>query len=253
MRRTAILALGLVCASARAQDKAQEKAEVVHGLSREHGKDLRTLTEHAVHDVAHAAMRPWDLFLQPLPEGKYRYRGFGFDAVILDDGRVEFRDRGAVHLRVAQLLDERMLPKNKPVPVLSFGNLDDFFAKLSGNDPHASERRTFLTKTRALREQLHEQHEQRILDRAHAELSTRLTRIANEADRMGLERAQDAVFALWDACSDDGVGDQTRVYIERFVRERCAVGEPCAFDDAALERVNTHRQSKRAFAPYAAK
>jgi hypothetical protein len=232
---------------------AQAQEDGVEGLAREHSKDFDTFLEHAVHDLTASAMRPWDLFLQPLPHGRYRYRGRGFDAVIREDGSVEFRDRGPVHLGLMQLLDERGLPTNQLVPTISVGDLSELFAKFTKDDPHGGERRSFLEKTRELREELHEKHEQRQLDRAHAELSHELTRIANEADRMHSERAQDALFALWDRNSDDGVGDQARAYIERFLREHCGSGEPCAFDALALTRVNAQRKSKRAFEPYAAK
>jgi hypothetical protein len=46
-------------------------------------------------------------------------------------------------------------------PSLDFGDPRVWIDKLAGNDPSAAERRTFLQRTRALREYLREQAERR--------------------------------------------------------------------------------------------
>lgn len=256
--RVHVLGLGLLLSLTASRARAQAATPGDTALTRERDVSLRAMLENAVRDGVNAAIRPWDLILQPLPGGLYRYRGRGFDAVILADGTVRYRSKGPVHLTVMQTLatpgrEGLMVAPNQPHAGIALGDvLSEFVEKVVlKNDPHASERKRFLEQTRELREGLVDAAERNQRAKADDELQQQLLRIAYDAERMGSDRAQDALFALWDRCAEDDVGNVARMHIEDFVRAHCALGDPCAFTEQALARLNNERQSKRPFAPYA--
>jgi hypothetical protein len=148
--------------SAAASDTREEArlADGIGGLTRDSRPLKRSVGELAL-DAQTAALRPWDLLIQPLPRGRYRYRGVGFDAVITADGSIKYRDKDGVHLSAGQVLALKEPTGSKSGRSLlngafglSLGDPRTWGAKLTGKDPHAAERRTFVERTRALREYL---------------------------------------------------------------------------------------------------
>jgi hypothetical protein len=140
-------------------------AEGIPGLVRDKRVSDRSVGELA-QDAQAAVLRPWDLVLQPLERARYRYRGEGFDAVIAADGGVKYRDKDGLRLSLStRLVLEEPRRKgsrngkspNVPVFSLDLGDPKHWVDSITGNDPHASERRTFLERTRALREYLRDQ------------------------------------------------------------------------------------------------
>ncbi|MDB4975987.1 MAG: hypothetical protein JWN48_4328 [Myxococcaceae bacterium] len=96
--------------------------------------------------------------LRKRPDGGYQYYGVGFAAVIEPNGMV--RMSNAV-LRSELHMDPTVLPDGKTGGLnffrLDLGLLRSAQAK-RGNDPDRTERRWFLERTRALREQMFERH-----------------------------------------------------------------------------------------------
>jgi hypothetical protein len=89
----------------------------------------------------------------------YRYTGRGFDAAILPDGRVRFREKDGPRLSVLATKNyegSNSALQAPPTPTygLSAGDPIALFYRLRGKDPFAAERRTFLERTRKLREYL---------------------------------------------------------------------------------------------------
>lgn len=111
-------------------------------------------TEDAIYHV----LRPWKLLHKTMQGSQYRYTGAGFDAAILPDGRVRFRDKDGPALSVIVIKPPESGPAAQVPPAttfgLSLGDLRSLFTRIRGKDPHAAERRTFLERTRALREYL---------------------------------------------------------------------------------------------------
>lgn len=150
-------------------------AEGIPGLARDRRASDRSPGEIA-QDLQGAALRPWDLILQPLKRGRYRYRGQGFDAVIATDGSVKYRDKDGLRLSLSQrqMLQEskggRHRGRNPNLPVfgLDLGDPSAWVDKIMGKDPHAAERRTFLERTRALRNYLRDQAARRVRETHHA-------------------------------------------------------------------------------------
>jgi len=122
---------------------------------------------------------------------------------------------------------------------------------VAGNDPHARERREFLERTRPLREALADRARAAALAQADRHLDRKLVRIWRTAAEPDLAHRQAASFALWDACSEDAVGDLARKQIEVFLRDECGLGSPCEFTQAVVDRLTRGSTSKRRFDLYA--
>ncbi|MDB4975978.1 MAG: hypothetical protein JWN48_4319 [Myxococcaceae bacterium] len=185
-------------------------------------------------------------------DGSYAYQGNGFDAVIATDGTVRMKDsffRARLALRPVRLHDE-VQPKNN---ALGNGTWSFTFFELKydlmgylesklGNDPYRSERRWFLERTRALREELTLQS---IADSTQHALRT----IWSQAGLHFDERRR-RTFALWDESGEDEPGQLCRAQVVAFVREHCPRDSGLGFSDAELRTLNATRKSRAAFAPY---
>lgn len=181
--------------------------------------------------------------LQQRSDGTYEYSGQGFNATIERDGTVRMRDQfGRFRL------GPRARPLNEQVWTVNFFEVGfDFFAWLErkfGNDPYRSERRWFLEGTRDLRE--------RLATQAAAESVRRALYAIWSRAGLSLEQRRAEAFAMWDATSDDEVGQIGRAEILLFVRERCPPDTPSGYTRMELETLNRRRRSRHAFAPYAA-
>jgi hypothetical protein len=228
---------GLVAADD--EEVEQALAEHIAGLSRSHEEPAGQRAARTVDRI----LQPWS---QRLPAGRYRYHGRGFEAVILEDGSIAMRDKGA-----ASLMTGIPYTKLDGEPTIALGSglalprIDRLFR---GNAADAAERREFLARTRALRELLHEKAQARSRARADGELSRVLARLWDGTVPLATRKAK--LFVLWDDCADDEIGDERRAQIELFVRERCPPGTTCAFTGGELALLNRTRLSRRPFAPY---
>ena len=119
---------------------------------------------------------------------------------------------------------------------------------IPGNTADAAERREFLARTRALREHLHAKAQARARHRADRELTRALARLWDSQEPLVARKTK--LFALWDDCADDEVGDLRRAQIESFVRSECPPGQACAFTKGELAMLNRERVSRRPFEPY---
>jgi hypothetical protein len=149
----------LAAAPDRPPPDAEQLASQVPGLrSSARGSVQGTVTD-AAEDAIYTGLRPWKLLERTMRGSAYRYTGSGFDAAIMPDGRVRFRDKGGTRLTILALKNidgpTRQLP---PAPVVgfSFGDPASIFSRRHGKDPHAAERRTFLERTHKLRKYLAE-------------------------------------------------------------------------------------------------
>ncbi|HEY6879695.1 MAG TPA: hypothetical protein VI299_16825 [Polyangiales bacterium] len=142
------------------QAEADALARAVPGLraSRGSNRSVEGAVVDAVEDSLYNVLRPWKLFSKTMRGSEYRYTGAGFDASILPDGRVRFRDKDGPMLTVIVIQSREFGPGSALPPAstggVSFGDPRALWHRLRGKDPHAAERRLFLERTRALREHL---------------------------------------------------------------------------------------------------
>jgi hypothetical protein len=113
----------------------------------------------AVEDALYNVLRPWKLLSKTMRGSEYRYTGGGFDAAILPDGRVRFRDKDGPVLTgmVTQPGREGEIGADLPPGAAWGASLGDpraVWHRIRGKDPHAAERQLFLERTRTLREYL---------------------------------------------------------------------------------------------------
>jgi hypothetical protein len=217
-------------------------AQDITGLSRAGEEPLGPRIKRAYDGV----LAPWSALDPRLPDGRYRYNGRGFDAVILEDGSVDIRDKNGVKLMVG--VPYRSL-KQPEIPQILLGTgVSVTTDQLGGNRADSVEHRDFMARTRGLREHLHEKAMARVRARADRELVRALARLWGGDEPLSARKAK--LFALWDDCADDEVGELRRAQIESFVREQCPPGNDCAFTTGELAMLNQGRISKRAFAPY---
>lgn len=143
------------------QVQADQLAKQVPGLRASKGP-ARTgegVVVDAVEDTLYNVLRPYKLFSRTMGGSEYRYTGAGFDAAILPNGRVRFRDKDGPFLTVMKTQPRREGEANLDPPPsvawgVSVGDPRAVWYRLRGKDPHAAERRQFLERTRALREYL---------------------------------------------------------------------------------------------------
>lgn len=174
-----------------------------------------------------ALSRADDPLLEQTPEG-YAFSGNGFRARIDRDGSVHFLDR-----------------------YVSGTNFDltAWAEHMAGNDPYRSERRWFLERTAALRDQLAHALLRERLHQAETEVATKLQTIWSDPEK-SLARQKFETFELWDECSDDEIGLRCREIVEAYVAEHCPLGSVCAVTAEDLSVFNAQRRTRAAFAPY---
>lgn len=143
------------------QAQADQLAKQVPGLRASKGA-ARTgegVVVDAVEDTLYNVLRPYKLFSKTMRDSEYRYTGAGFDAAILPDGRVRFRDKdGPVLTGMGTQPGREGEASVELSPGIaggaSLGDPRAVWYRIRGKDPHAAERRQFLERTRALREYL---------------------------------------------------------------------------------------------------
>jgi hypothetical protein len=141
--------------------QANALAQQVPGLraSKGSGRSVEGVVVDVVEDTLYNVLRPWKLLQRTMRGSQYRYAGGGFDAAIMPDGRVRFRDKDGPTLTVSATHVRETGPSSQaigPAPTggLSLGDPRALWHRVRGKDPFAAERRLFLERTRALREYL---------------------------------------------------------------------------------------------------
>jgi hypothetical protein len=218
-------------------------------------QDITELTRHGeergitpiTQDAVSFALRPWKLITEPLRSARYHYRGLGFDAIIQADGGVRFRGKDGIHLAFIPA----MLVTGQSAATFGVAVGRELFSPRKGRDPHASERRTFLDSTRALRMHLYQHALRAALARADRALTLTLANIEVQLERGNDRNARATLFELWDECSEDELGAAARARVERFVREHCVTGTPLGYETEELAALNARRVSKARFEPFA--
>jgi hypothetical protein len=139
---------------------ANALAARVPGLRASRGSDrsMKGVVVDGAEDAIYNVLRPWKLFHKTMRGSQYRYTGAGFDAAILPDGRVRFREKDGLMLTVMVPNSRESGPSAQLPPApsvgLTLGDPRALWMRIRGKDPFAVERRTFLERTRALREYL---------------------------------------------------------------------------------------------------
>jgi hypothetical protein len=139
---------------------ANALAQQVPGLraSKGSGRSAEAVVVDLMEDTLYNVLRPWKLLHKTMHGSQYRYTGGGFDAAILPDGRVRFRDKDGLLLTVSVSQTRETGPGLglPPTPTGGLGLRDPraLWQRIRGNDPFAAERRLFLERTRPLREYL---------------------------------------------------------------------------------------------------
>ncbi|HKO91835.1 MAG TPA: hypothetical protein VJU61_11810, partial [Polyangiaceae bacterium] len=220
-------------------------AQHIMGLSR-HSED-RGITPLAQDSIT-VLLRPWKLITEPLRSARYHYRGLGFDAIIQADGGVRFRNKNGVSLAFIPV----MLVTGQSAATFGIALGRELFSPRKGRDPHASERRTFLDRTRELRMHLYQHTLRAALARADRQLTQTLADLEVQLERGNDRNARAALFKLWDECSEDELGAAARKRVEHFVREHCVPGTAVGYEAEELAALNARRASKAPFEPFAA-
>ena len=214
-------------------------------LSRTSQQGGQERVDHTAQDALAFAERPWKAIIEPLRRGRYQYRGKNFDAVILSDGRIEYRQKTGLSLSMMQ----SVLSGGAPDAVMAALAFHTLIQKLTGDHLAVAERNRFLEHTRALRDLLHERARRFHMQAADGRLEKRLRRLlASHSER---EAQHDAVFELWLECADDEIGELGREHIERTLRELCPPASACGFRTEDLGRLNARRGPRAPFNPYA--
>jgi hypothetical protein len=76
-----------------------------------------------------------------------------------------------------------------------------------------------------------------------------LVAIIEDESRSPHERKR-AVFALWNDCADDEVGERAKLAIETLIRERMPRGGALGYGADELAAFDLQRAGRRPFAPY---
>ncbi len=179
--------------------------------------------------------------LSPTEGGGFEFRDRGFVAEIARDGTVSFK--GGTSLDYSGT-------------GASF-DITDGLMSASGDDPYHYEKAKFLKRTRAFREGLYDRARKQNLAEATRTARKRIEAIwFDGSDPVAVRRER--LFKLWDECLE--TGDEAAVLAARFVRSSVLAfirrtiprGDPDAFSQDELERLNEGRYSKQRFSPYAA-
>jgi hypothetical protein len=247
-----------------------ELTENVAGLVRSSEETPEQTATRLTEEATWRVLRPWQLTSR-LGKARYWFVGHTFDALIFDDGSLEFRDKSGVTLTMTTVM---AAGPNGGLPNARDSNGDGsgrtlgspgigqgkgggigisvphggrvFERLVTGQEPPNVEARKFMEQTQPLREHLLGKLKAHDTAREDARIDRELERLWQgnpQAD------AHERTFALWDACADDETGDQARARIEAFVRELQHTQRKCPFSQAALARLNQQRKSKRPFAP----
>lgn len=174
----------------------------------------------------------------------------GYDAHILEDGRLVFDER---FLRSGLSND----PVNGPRAMATFDigdSLTKLFTDDPGLDPYLSDKLELLHETFAKRVELRREHNELEMDRALAALPQYLSAVWNEPT-WDMATKRRILFALWDECAEDGdellvdAGNDARQTITSFIMQWMPEDSAEGYTSAELSRFNKIRTSRVAFAP----
>jgi hypothetical protein len=133
-------------------------------------------------------------------------------------------------------------------------DVTDAMMRRHGIDPYASYKKKVLDETREERVAMGAQFRTQQLAQSRQFMQNNLERlVASVTDPASLKQG---LFELWDDCAETGSdelvagGKAARQQLIGFIRARLPAGTPDAFTVAELERLNRHRRSRSAFAPY---
>ena len=174
----------------------------------------------------------------------------GYDAHILDDGRLVINER---FLRTGLRND----PTTGPRLGATFDvgdTLIHLFTDNPGLDPYLSDKLDLLHETFAQRVELRRKYNEQTMDRALDALPQYLSAVW-DAPGWDLPTKRRILFALWDECAEDGSalvvdgGHAARETITAFIGQRLPEGSQQGYTDEELSGFNQIRTSRLAFAP----
>jgi hypothetical protein len=174
----------------------------------------------------------------------------GYDAHILEDGRLVFDDR---FLRTGLSNDPTTGPRMGAS--FDFGDMiTRLFTDNPGLDPYLNDKLELLHETFAQRVELRRASNKLTMDRALAALPDYLSEVWNEPS-WDLPTKRRILFALWDECAEDGNahtvdgGQAARQSIITFIGQTLPEGSAEGYTDDELSGFNQIRTSRVAFAP----
>jgi hypothetical protein len=192
-------------------------------------------------------------------DGNLWYEGRDFFAVITPDGTVKFSD-----ITFAEPLPPKMRqypPGLAPEYIelikriralltirLPFPDLTDMVARVSDDDPYASEKRWLLRETEDVRRQLADEYRVEETRKAETRVIGELRGIVANP-KLSADDKRIAVFAVWDMCAGDG-DEKWQQVVESFIRDRMPNDSELGYSPELLARLNRTRASVRNFAPY---
>jgi hypothetical protein len=212
-------------------------AALIGGATQAHAEPGSTTTDGDTY-VVHAA-----------PDGEVQ---------IEDSRNLRFGARGATyseHDYDANVDDRPIEPKTPDIGVtIATFDVTDWLMRGHGHDPYASKKLATLDASRDARVVRGQKLRDAQLAHASTIMQANLDHLwATVRDPAARKQA---VFEMWDECADTGpdtivaAGAAARARLESFVYQTLPAGSPGAFTAADLARLNAHRQSHAAFAPY---
>jgi len=188
--------------------------------------------------------------VRPSADGGYDVEGIRLRAHVAPDGRISFQDGPPI-----EDVGPSFIPGNRESGVSGSAgvgfrfDLNDGLWNAVGQDPLRTERQYLLRETEQLRNRLATRARRVDEERAILALGEELRAIAADRSLSPAQRREE-VFALWDDCSTDAIGERARTLVEDFIRERFPAGTALAYTSGELVRLNRGRATGRPFDPY---
>ena len=177
------------------------------------------------------------------------YRGNALDATIKPDGTVEFREKS---VEASKQYGVRP-PPSTPTTLEDLQAPKQAQFSLRANLPAIeAERQRFLDQTEALRRERTEAWNKKIEQDGLRGFRGQLERIWSDSGSPAQARRR-TLFALWEDTSPDELGARYRRLVVDFVRSNLPENSEDAYSAGELAALNSHRQQRDTFSPYAAR
>ncbi len=194
--------------------------------------------------------------ITPGGRGSFKIDDTVFKGKIAPDGSVSIKDKANIqHQFKSWKHIKQVLRTMGPLGLLQLDfDVTDALMRKKKMDPYASRKLAFLDQTRDARVELGTEYRKQVLART-AEIVRQNLDAMWPALSTPAARKQ-ALFDLWDEVDESGdeelvaAGKSARATIIGFLRARFPAGSSNAFTASEVERLNSKRHSRTAFAPY---
>ncbi len=209
-------------------------------------------------------------------DGTYRADDLVFTAKVRGDGRVKFKDKANVQVRLALPSPKNIVKhlarwaedpygtatadtltiENQTTPTIngSFA-LTDAVMRAMDMDPYFKRKQSFMDQTRDRRTKMATAYRSETSRKSIRSIRGSLTRIWTYEEWTANQR-REALFQLWDECAEDGpsevvkTAETIRAAVLGFIKRELPQNSSYAYSADELKSLNAARQSKQSFEPY---